>query len=160
MPRLGGGRVPAVSLPAGTRVRIRLNGPGTDRGRIEGTVASWDAEGPLLTLSGKKTRRLTNAEIASLEVRHPAPPALAAVGGFAGAAAGFVGALLVCVSGGDFCGSAVPFWVGTGLGMAAGVAAGSTPSWKRMPLAQRGALALEMESPRKGAAAMGLTVRF
>ncbi len=125
---------------------------------LEGEVTSQDEDGLALRVRGESVR-VSKDEIARVEVRQRGSNAMAAVGALAGATAGFVGALLVCVSADDFCDSTAPLWVGTGLGLVAGAAAGGAPDWRSATLLQKGHFSLALQRRGKSAA-LGVRVRF
>jgi hypothetical protein len=98
-------------------------------------------------------------DLVRLEGRQPGSTARAVVGGLTGLAGGFLLAALVSINA-DVDVPAL-FWLGSGLGAAAGVAAGGAPDWREASLVPQraGQVSLQLR-PARRSAALALSVRF
>jgi hypothetical protein len=126
---------------------------------LEGTLQAIEDDVLVLSARGDATIRVRAENLAGLEVREPGSVAIGSVGALAGAAAGFLGTILVCVSSDDVCGSTTPFWLGTIGGAAIGGVLGGSPSWKPVTIGHKYAVSLAVE-PRSKGAAVGLSLAF
>jgi hypothetical protein len=126
---------------------------------FEGTLQAIEDDVLVLRAGGDSTLRVRAENLAGLEIREPGSVAIGSVGALAGAAAGFLGTILVCVSNDELCGSATPLWLGTIGGAALGGALGGSPSWKPVSVGHKHVVSLAV-APRPKGAAVGLSLAF
>ena len=146
-------RVKVLSRPEDAASTLLQPGPW-----LEGTLQAIEDDVLVLSARGD-TIRVRAENLARLEVREPGSVAIGSVGALAGAAAGFLGTILVCVSLDDLCGSTTPLWLGTFGGAAIGGVLGGSPSWKPVTVGHTYAVSLAV-APRSRGAAVGLSLAF
>jgi hypothetical protein len=147
-------------VPVRSRVRVSTASPLSGSGvPIEGRLEAIEGGVLVLAVPGGGRVRVGERDITRLEVREGGSTARAVLGGLAGVSAGFVAALLVCISAHETCYDETPFMIGSALGAAIGVAAGGAPEWRSVSLWHGRSLALTL-GPRPRGAALGLSLSF
>jgi hypothetical protein len=156
---------PALAPRARLRVQVRTGAedaastPSPTALSLEGTLQAIEDDVLVLRAGDDRIVRVRAEDLARLEVREPGSAALGTVGALGGAAAGFLGTILVCVTAEDLCHSSAVLWVGTLGGATLGGWAGGSGSWKPVTVGQRYAVSLAI-APRKKGAAVGVSLAF
>ncbi len=173
-------------LPSDARVRVRTVSPSIVKGTVvfsdkrsvtttvpndvevvtlaregevlEGTI--WGAEGNvvLLWVDGESPVRIRHSDIVRMEYYKNGSTGRGIVGGLAGMGAGFLTAVLVCVST-DACNSSTALWGGLFLGGALGWAAGGAGGWEPIPVLTQKRVALAVKRV-PGGGMVGVRVTF